>query len=435
MRISIFGLGYVGCVSIGCFANEGFPTIGVDINRNKIDLINSGKATIIENGLDDLINKGVERKLIEATNNSEYAVTESDVGIICVGTPNTNTGHLNTQQIFAVAKEIGNALKSKKEFFTITIRSTVPPGTNRAVSKIISELSGRREDIDFAVISNPEFLREGSAIEDFYSPPYTVVGGSSVQGIKIVEDIFSFISAPLYKVEIEIAEMIKFINNSFHALKVVFANEIGRLCKSMNINSYELMNLFAEDSILNISKKYFKPGFSYGGSCLPKDLKALNLLAHDYYVNVPILEAINNSNIVQTDFIYNLIISKNVKKIGVFGLSFKTDTDDLRFSPSLELCERLIGKGFSVTIYDENVNISRLVGKNKEFLINHLPHIDSLLTEDLNEFVANNDLLIFVHDSHLISEVKSAIKEDAFIIDVANITSLHDLQNYEGACW
>ncbi|RMZ49849.1 UDP-glucose/GDP-mannose dehydrogenase family protein [Flavobacteriaceae bacterium PRS1] len=435
MKVSVFGLGYVGSVSAGCLAKQGNAIIGVDISKNKIELINSGKAPIVEEGLEELIALGVKNKLIMATTDLSYAVSQSEVGIICVGTPNLPSGNLNMNQIHSVAKQIGTALKSKNDFYTITIRSTVMPGTNAAVSKIIEQESGKLAGKDFSVISNPEFLREGNAIDDFFEPPYTVIAGHSEKGIEVIRELFSFLATPILVVDVQIAELIKFLNNSYHAFKVAFGNEVGRLCKELNVDSYELMDLFVRDTDLNISPKYFKPGFSFGGSCLPKDLRAFNSIAHDQYINLPIFESIDKSNVVHNDFLFQMVQSKAKKKVGIVGLAFKAGTDDLRFSPSLELCEKLIGKGYEISIYDENINLSRLVGKNKDFLFTHLPHIDKLLSSNLEEFLSSNDLIVFAHNNKNVVKFKHLINNETNIIDIANISELKGMKNYEGICW
>lgn len=435
MKIAIFGLGYVGCVSAGCLSQKGHTIYGVDVNINKVNLVNSGKATIIEEGLDELINKGVAAGNIIATTDSKWAVENSEIGIICVGTPNTSNGHLNMDHILKVAEQIANTLKDKKDFYTITIRSTVMPGTNLEISNLISKITNKQKDEEFAVVSNPEFLREGNAISDFFNPPYTVIGSTSEMGIQKTKEMFSFLDAPFNVVGIEVAEMIKFLNNSYHALKVAFANEIGRLCKSLNVDSHQLMGLFVQDTQLNISHRYFKPGFSYGGSCLPKDLKAINILAHDNYVSIPILKSVSKSNQTHNEYVFDLVSAKKTNKIGVVGLSFKENTDDLRFSPSLELCESLVGKGYEIQIYDHNINLSRLVGKNKDYLFTHLPHIDNLLADDVDTFLNECELLIFTQKcSHILKKL-NLINENATIIDLVNIDQLKSFPKYEGLCW
>ena len=435
MNIAIFGLGYVGCVSAGCLSQKGHNIIGVDVDSIKVNLINSGKATIIEQGLDELIYEGVNNKSIIATDDINFAVNNSDVGVICVGTPNTSYGHLNMEYITKVAEQISEVLKNKTDFYTITIRSTVTPGTNKMIGEIVSKISGKVIDIDFAVISNPEFLREGNAINDFYNPPYTVLGTNSEIGFEVAKKMFAFSDAPILKVTIEVAEMIKFLNNTFHALKVSFANEVGRLCKSLNFDSHELMSLFVKDDQLNISPKYLKPGFSYGGSCLPKDLKALNILAHDQYISMPLIRSIEKSNAAHNDFVFDLVCSKKIDKIGVLGLSFKENTDDLRFSPSLELCERLAGKGYDINIFDENINLSRLIGKNKDFLLSHLPHVNKLLSNSIEDFLSTSQLIVVVHSSPYLLKNIHKIHKDCIIIDLVNIKELQSFENYEGLCW
>ncbi len=430
MNISIFGLGYVGCVGLGCLSKIGHKVIGVDIDENKVRLINDKKSTIVENGIDELIALGIEKDLITATNNVHDAISNTDIAIVCVGTPNNSSGGLDMNGIFNVAKEIGKSLKNKKSFFTIMIRSTVMPGTCNEVIKIIQEASGKINEVDFGVILNPEFLREGVAMNDFFNPPYTVVGGSSNKAIEQAKKIFSFTDAEFFEVDIKVAELIKFLNNSFHALKVSFANEIGRICKKLDIDSRALMNLFVSDNILNISPKYFMPGFSYGGSCLPKDLHALNSIANELYSNVPVLKSIKTSNDEHNDFIFKYITTFKMKNIGIYGLSFKQGTDDLRFSPSLELCEKLIGKGYAIKIFDENVSLSNIMGKNKDFLLNHLPHISSLLHDDMDSFILNLDLIVFAHNDKNISSIDEKVDEEVLFLDIVGIDFLKKRKNY-----
>ena len=292
MNISIFGLGYVGCVGLGCLAEQGHYLTGVDVDKIKVELINGGKATIVEKGIDELIEKNFKR--IKATSDSLAGVMNSEAAIICVGTPNNENGHLDMTHIYGVAKEIGLALRNKKEFFTIAIRSTVMPGTNRKLAEIISQCSGKINGKDFGIVSNPEFLREGSAVADFFNPPYTVLASDSDKALETMKKVYQSLKAEVVETDIGSAELIKFVNNSFHGLKVVFANEVGRICKALGVDSRNLMDLFVKDTILNISPYYFKPGFAYGGSCLPKDLKALNSIAHDKYVKLPCVVCYRN---------------------------------------------------------------------------------------------------------------------------------------------
>ena len=360
MKISIFGLGYVGCVGMGCLSSKGHEIIGVDINREKIEQINSGYPTIIENGIDELISTAHKKGLISATNDIDYAVKNSDISFITVGTPNTVNGHLNLESLFKVAGDIGTALKEKDSFYIIVIRSTVVPGTNEEVTRIIEAESGKKRLHDFAVVSNPEFLREGVAVKDYFNPELTVIGTESDRAYDVMVDLYNDLDCEISRPSIKTAEIIKYVNNSYHALKIVFANEIGSICKKLEIDSHELMGLFCKDTRLNISPVYFKPGFAYGGSCLPKDLKALNAIAHDNYLSVPVLSNIENSNSDLKKSVLDYILSKGIKKIGVLGLSFKKGTDDLRNSAAVEIVEGLLGKGCWVNIYDKYVHLAKL---------------------------------------------------------------------------
>ncbi|MBN2396658.1 MAG: UDP-glucose/GDP-mannose dehydrogenase family protein [Candidatus Atribacteria bacterium] len=433
MDISVFGLGYVGCVSLGCLAQDGNQVIGVDINSTKVDLINDGKATIVEKDIDAIIEKEHQNGRISATDDTHDAVMNSSLSIICVGTPSLNNGHLNMDYMYNTARSIGKALKSKTSFHVISIRSTVNPGTNQVVGRIIEEESGKQRNVDFAVVSNPEFLREGSAISDYYNPPYTVIGSDNEVAINCVKDAFKSINAPFKVVDIKVAEMIKYINNSFHALKVSFANEVGNICKKLGVDSHELMNLFMEDDHLNISKAYLRPGFAYGGSCLPKDLKGLSTMAHDFYLETPVISSIENSNTCQKRLVFDKILDTRAKAIGVLGISFKAGTDDLRSSPIVEVIEKLIGKGKEINIFDNNVQISRLIGKNKSFIMEKLPHIGNLLKEDITEVINSSELIIITNPSEEIKSV--SIPDNKIIFDLTRIQSLENHPNYNGLSW
>ena len=325
MNISIFGMGYVGCVSLGCLAKNGHQVIGVDVVKSKIDLINSGKPTIIEKDIDTIIEENHKIGRIKATNNFKDAVRDTDISIICVGTPSNAQGHLNLNAIYQTAKQIGEAIKEKDTFHIVTVRSTVLPGTNKKVGEIIEEASGKERNKAFAVISNPEFLREGTAVKDYYNPPVTVIGTDNPKAAAQLKEMYNGINAPIEETEIEIAELIKYINNSFHALKVSFANEVGNICKNVGIDSHKLMNVFCMDDQLNLSSYYLKPGFAFGGSCLPKDLMALKTMAHDFYMDSPVLNSILDSNENQKKKVFDMIMARDTKKIGLLGLSFKKE--------------------------------------------------------------------------------------------------------------
>jgi len=435
MRISIFGLGYVGCVSLGCLAQNGHNVIGVDINKRKVDQINNGQATIIEKDVDVIVNKQFELGRIEATTDSTYATKNSDICVIAVGTPNSETGHLNLSYVHKVAKNIGIGLTEENRFLVVVIRSTVFPGTGSEVEKIISKFSGKVVNKDFAVISNPEFLREGSAVEDYFHPSYTLIGGNNQKAMNIVGELYKDVEGNVIYSKREVAELMKYINNSFHALKVSFANEVGNVCKALNIDSHELMRIFVKDEKLNISPYYLKPGFAYGGSCLPKDLKGLQSIAHDYYLDLPVINNIDKSNNHQIERAINIIEKLNIKMIGVLGLSFKEGTDDFRNSPTITLIENLIGKGYQIKIYDQNINLSMLTGTNKDFIDEHIPHISKYLNAKIEDVFDSTELiLVTLKENKFIEPLKKI--QDKTILDFVRIDeTIERMENYIGINW
>jgi len=433
MHISIFGLGYVGSVGMGCFAQNGHQIIGVDKLPVKVELINQGISPIIEKDIDHIIEEQFKKGNIRATLDYKKAVMETDISLICVGTPSTPQGHLNLDYIFQTAAQIGEGIKEKNTFHVIAIRSTVLPGTNKKVGDIIAEASGKKQNADFAVVSNPEFLREGTAVHDFLNPPLTVLGSDNEKALAIMSELYAKVNGPIEKVDIRVAEIIKYVNNSYHALKIVFANEVGNICKSLGIDSHEVMRIFCMDKQLNISPYYFKPGFAYGGSCLPKDLKALKTLAHDNYLESPVINSIEISNEMQKKVALSLIQNAGKKRIGILGLSFKTGTDDLRYSPIVEIIERLNGKGYKIKIFDKNVILSRLVGKNKSFIEEKLPHISQMLSEDINDVLGWAETLVITNKEQAFVSIKPTRGQK--IIDLARIESLSDYENYNGICW
>lgn len=433
MNISIFGLGYVGCVSLGCLAQNGHNVIGVDVLETKVGMINRGIPTIIEKDIDKIIEKQFQEKRIRATIDFRDAVLNSEISIICVGTPSTSQGHLNLEYIYNSAKEIGETLKGKEGFHTVVIRSTVLPGTNERVGEIIEKVSGKNRNEGFAVVSNPEFLREGTAVHDYYNPPVTILGSDNAKALDIIADIYSKVNGSVEKVEIKVAEIIKYVNNSFHALKIVFANEVGNICKKLDIDSHEVMRVFCLDKQLNISNYYFKPGFAYGGSCLPKDLRGLKMLAHDNYVDSPVLNSIENSNTYHKEIALNTVLETNKQKIGFLNISFKSGTDDLRYSPSVEIIEKLIGKGKNVLIYDENVSLSKLIGANKSYIDEKLPHISTLLCKDMEELIEKSEVVVIPNKTKEIELIE--IASDKIIIDFCRIEKLRSHPNYNGLNW
>lgn len=433
MNISIFGLGYVGCVGIGCLASQGHKMTGVDVSDVKVDLINSGKPTIVEKDIDELIKKGFAEGRISATLDYRQAVLNTDISFICVGTPSAENGHLNLNFIYQTAKEIGESLKDKNGFHIVVIRSTVFPGTNAKISEIIEYESGKHRNVDFAVVSNPEFLREGTAVNDYLNPPLTVLGSTCPKAIDVMKELYAPMNAPVEVVSIEVAEMIKYVNNSYHALKVVFANEVGQICKKLGIDSHEVMRIFCMDKQLNISPYYFKPGFAYGGSCLPKDLKGLKTLAHDLYLDTPVLASIDESNQNHIRFAIKQIENSGKRKIGILGLSFKAGTDDMRNSPIVNIIEHLHGKGYEIKIYDKNVSISRLIGKNKSVIMEKLPHLNSLLCDNLDEVTDWAEMLVISTKEDAFKQLKPKAGQPVF--DLVRIKELENMDGYDGVCW
>ncbi|WP_114752528.1 UDP-glucose dehydrogenase family protein [Pleomorphovibrio marinus] len=435
MKISIFGLGYVGCVSLGCLAQNGHEVIGVDIHPLKVDLINHGKPTIVEKDIDTILKEQHTRGRVSATLDANKAVLATDISIICVGTPSSSKGHLDLGYIFKTAEQIGEALKEKAGFHTVVIRSTVLPGTNRKFGEVMEKSSEKKRGEDFTVVSNPEFLREGTAVKDYYHPSVTVLGGDHQEALAQVATLYEVLDAPIEITDIEVAEVIKYVNNSFHALKITFANEVGNISKSLGIDSHKVMELFCKDTHLNISPAYFKPGFAYGGSCLPKDLKGLVTLGHDNYVATPVLNGVHESNEYQKRQAFELIARTGKRKVCFVGLSFKEGTDDLRYSPSVDLAERLIGKGYQIRIYDPNVHLSKLVGANKSFINEHLPHLSELIVEDFNDALGDSEVVLVNHRNFDAKPYKEALAQKAAVVDLVRIRELEDMANYQGLCW
>ena len=433
MNISIFGLGYVGCVGMGCLAKQGHVMVGVDVSDEKVKRVNSGQATIVENEIDTLMAEGFQQNRIRATKDYKEAVLNTDISFICVGTPSSDNGHLNLEYIYQTAREIGEALTKKSSFHIVVIRSTVFPGTNAKVSELIEQASGKKCNSDFAVVSNPEFLREGTAVADYMNPPLTVLGSSCSKAIQIMQELYKNTNAPIEVVDIEVAEMIKYVNNSYHALKVVFANEVGTICKQLGVDSHEVMRIFCMDKQLNISPYYFKPGFAYGGSCLPKDLKGLKTLAHDLYLDTPVLNAIDDSNNKHISQVIYQIEKTGKRKIGICGLSFKAGTDDMRNSPIVNVIEALYGKGYDIRIFDKNVSLSRLIGKNKSVITEKLPHLDSMLQDDLSLLVDWAEVLVVSNKDKVFKSM--SVRPEQKIIDLVRIKELESFDNYSGLCW
>jgi GDP-mannose 6-dehydrogenase len=437
MKISIFGMGYVGAVTAACLAKEGHEVIGVDISKDKVEQIASGKSPIVEARIGEIMADVVSSGALRATLDARAAINETEVSMICVGTPSRENGDVDLTYVTRVTEKIGQVLKNKKDFHTLIFRSTIPPGTTEdVVIPILEETSGKKVYIDFDVCFNPEFLREASSVEDFYNPPFTVVGVQSDAAAEVVKNLFSFLNAPFEVTTIRTAEMVKYVCNVFHALKVCFGNEIGTIANKMGIDGHEVMRLFMIDTKQNISPMYLRPGFAYGGSCLPKDVRALLYQAKRQDIAAPLLAAIPTSNEQQLSEGFRLVTSFKKKRIGFLGLAFKGGTDDLRESALVLLAERLIGKGYELLIYDRNVNLARIFGSNKAYIEKEIPHIEKLFASSVAEVVHGSDVIIIGNDD---PEYKGALKgiKDRQIVDLVRITdnpaAMGD--NYHGICW
>jgi len=437
MKISIFGLGYVGTVSAGCLAADGHDVIGVDPVRAKVDLINQGHSPIVEADIDQIISTTVRSGHLRATDETIEAVHKTDLSLVCVGTPSQTNGNLDLRFIRRVCEQIGVALKSKQRRHVVAIRSTVLPGTTRTIIiPILEDTSGAVAGRDFGVCHNPEFLREGSAVSDFCAPPKTVIGELDPCSGEPVAALYQMLDAPLVRSTLEVSEMIKYIDNSWHALKIGFANEIGNLSKVFGVDAHEVMSIFCQDTKLNISSAYLKPGFAFGGSCLPKDLRALAYQARAHDLDTPILNSILPSNQSQVLRGLELIISSGHKRIGILGFSFKAGTDDLRESPLIEVIERLIGKGYDLRIYDKSVRMASLTGANRDYLLNRIPHISRLIVDSVDRVLEHAETIVIGNGDPEFRQVPSRARHDQAIVDFVRVDDRRTGNGaYEGICW
>ena len=437
MDISIFGLGYVGVVSMACLASKGHRVIGIDVNPKKVDMINEGKCPIVEKDLPELLMQATHDGLISATNQVSVAIANSTLSMICVGTPSRANGSLNTRYLQNVCRDIAGCLGKKDTPHILVFRSTMLPGTAvDTVIPILEEASGLTEGKDFYVVFNPEFLREATAVFDFNHPPKTVVGGRNVSIVQKVLDIYRDIPGPMIGTTLEVAEMVKYLDNNFHALKITFANEIGQICKKLDIDSHKVMEIFVQDTKLNLSSQYLWPGFAFGGSCLPKDLRAITYLSKMLDLETPMLNSMMISNQAQVLAVMKRVIAYKKKKIGVAGFSFKAGTDDLRESPMIEVIETLLGKGYDLKLYDKNVTIARLMGANKEYIENRISHIASLMVSSLDEIIEDRELIIIGNRAEEFTRLLTECREDQIIFDLVRIgEQMNTRARYDGICW
>lgn len=439
MRISVFGLGYVGSVSGACLAQLGHDVIGVDANAAKVAMINQGQPPVIEAGLSELLATVTQSGSFRATEVWQDAIAASDVALVCVGTPSSPNGSLSADLVQRVSEQIGAALAGIDRYFVVAVRSTVLPGTvERLVIPALEAKSGKSAGRDFGVCMVPEFLREGTSVKDFFNPPRTVIGQLDCRAGETVAALFTGIEAPLIRTSIRVAESLKYADNCFHALKVTFANEIGNICKAAGCDSHEVMKIFCMDTKLNLSPYYLKPGFAFGGSCLPKDLRALTYHAHSLDVPTPLLDSILVSNRKQVERVTSLLQKYKGRSLGFLGLSFKHGTDDLRESPILDVIETMIGKGFRVGIYDEYVSIARLVGANKEYIQKEIPHVSSLMRSSAEELVRDSDVIVVSNASEEFRGVLAqGTRPDQVVVDLVRIIEDRAAlkSEYYGICW
>jgi GDP-mannose 6-dehydrogenase len=438
MRVSVFGLGYVGSVSAASFAADGHDVIGVDVNPAKVESLNDGRSPIVEPGLDDLIRSTRQQGRLRATTDTAEAVHATELSLLCVGTPSRRNGSLDLTYLERVSEQIGDALRDKPGYHVVVVRSTVLPGTTHdVVIPALERRSGKKYGAEFGVSVNPEFLREGTALADFRRPPLTLIGHNYAADASGTTALYAKVEAPLVTSSIRVAEMMKYTSNTWHALKVCFANEVGNLCKRLDVDSHEVMSIFCQDDKLNLSPYYLKPGFAFGGSCLPKDVRALQYRAKEVDVDMPVIESILGSNRLQIEHAIDLVVHSGHKRVGLLGFSFKAGTDDLRESPIVILAEALLGKGYQLKIYDRNVSLARLVGANREYIEHQIPHLSSLLCETVDEVIDGSDVIVVGNAAPEFTEAVTRCRPDQAVIDLVRlpVDRAAVAAKYEGICW
>jgi len=438
MRVSVFGLGYVGSVSAASFAADGHTVVGVDVNPDKVASLNDGRSPIVEKGLDGQIRDATSAGRLRATTSTPDAIAATDLSLICVGTPSRKNGSLDLTYLERVASQIGAALREKDAYHVVVVRSTVLPGTTHdVVIPAIERASGKTYGTGFGVTVNPEFLREGTALHDFRHPPMTLVGHNYTSDAEPTQALYARVEAPAVTTTIRTAEMIKYASNTWHALKVTFANEVGNLCKRLQIDSHDVMDIFCRDEKLNLSSYYLKPGFAFGGSCLPKDVRAMQYRAKELDLEMPVIQAILGSNQMQIQHAIDAIIDTGRKRVGLLGFSFKAGTDDLRESPIVILAEALLGKGYRLRIYDRNVSIARLVGANRDYINTQIPHLSSLLSESIDDVLDNSDVIVVGNAAPEFADALARTRPDHVVLDLVRVNTPRDRikGEYRGICW
>lgn len=437
--VSVFGLGYVGSVTAACLAKKDHRVIGVDVNRTKVETLESGHSPIVEAQVEELVVEGHNSCRLHATTDASAAVQSTDISFVCVGTPNLRNGKLDLGGIERVCRQIGEALRTKDAFHWVVVRSTVLPGTTESVViPTLESASGKRAGQDFGVSFHPEFLREGTAVADFFDPPYVIFGTREARPSVQLRELYQWSSARLYETTLTVAEMVKYMCNAFHALKVGFANEVGTLCKELGVDTQAVTEIFASDTRLNISSAYLKPGFAFGGSCLPKDLRALAYRAKELDLQLPLLNAILPSNVEHIERAADAVLRTRKRKVGFLGLSFKAGTDDLRESPLVHLAKRLLSEGCQIQIWDEQVAFGRLIGSNRQFIDEVIPHIGSLLCANFEETVGNADVIVLGTRAVGRERLAACLRPEQIVLDLVHLEKegrVETAAGYEGICW
>jgi GDP-mannose 6-dehydrogenase len=438
MKISIFGLGYVGAVSLACLSRDGHDVIGVDIDQTKLDLIMAGKTPVVEEGMVELMQRVAASGKVSVTTDAQRAVLDSDISLVCVGTPSAANGSQDQGAVLRLAEQVGLAIAAKSVPHVVVFRSTLVPGTVEDVLRpIIEAKSGKKDGEGFHLCFQPEFLREGSSIRDYDKPPFTIVGANHAYPVERLRELFGPLPCEFIQTSVRSAEMMKYCCNNFHALKITFANETARLCGALGVDPFEVMDLVCRDTQLNISRAYLKPGFAFGGSCLPKDLRATSYLAKTRDVDIPMLSSIMQSNREHLDLALDKIVARGKRKIGFIGLSFKTGTDDLRESPLVTLAEQLIGKGMQLSVYDPEVHLAKLLGANRRYIETHLPHIGELLQADIRTVIAESDILVLgLTGQPVFDALREHARSDQWVLDLVNMPGREAMAaGSEGLCW
>ena len=437
--VSIFGLGYVGTVTAACLAHCGNKVMGIDLSRSKVEAMDSGNSPIVEPRVSEIIADSHKAGRLHVTSSAETAVLNSDISFLCVGTPSLRNGKLDLGHIEPVCREIGEILKRKNSFHLVVLRSTVLPGTAETiVVPTLEKSSGKRMGPDFGVCVNPEFMREGTAVADFLEPSMTIIGAADKAHSAMVRDLYAWAPGRIFETSFRSAEMVKYVGNAWHAVKVAFANEIGTLARELEVDGESVVEMFTSDTKLNISTAYLKPGFAFGGSCLPKDVRALNYRGKELDLTLPLIESILPSNEEHLVRAVEMVLQTGKRKIGMLGLSFKAATDDLRESPQVQLIKRLLGEGREIRIWDDNVSLGRLIGSNREYIEQVIPHIGSLLKASLEEVLRDAEVVVIGTRGLDIDVLQKSIRRDQIVIDLVNLEKTRRLQSaaaYKGICW